>query len=75
MSLGPALRDRPFFFGWAGDWSASRSAFVFDFVFRQVGAQGFVEALDEALGIVIDEIVEIGFEDWTRTRTRRPRRR
>jgi hypothetical protein len=35
---------------------------VLDFVFRQIRAQGFVEALDEALGIVIDEIVEIGFE-------------
>ena len=39
-----------------------RSALVLDFVFGQVGAEGFVEALDEAFGIVVDEIVEIGFE-------------
>jgi hypothetical protein len=38
------------------------SALVLDLVLGQVGAEGFVKALDEAGWIVVDEVVEIGFQ-------------
>src|SRR5690606_32776210 len=56
----PLIQKGPSSFGEGPSFSAS--ALVFDLVFRQVGPEGFVEALDETLGIVVDEIVKIGFE-------------
>src|SRR5262245_31278443 len=40
----------------------SELAFVLDFVLRKVGAERFVEAFYEAGRVVVDEIVEVGFE-------------
>src|SRR5262245_37597511 len=60
-----SLAERPNSSAWlsvaSGRWGCcSVRLFVrFDFEFRQVGAERFVEAPDEAIDFVVDEIVEI----------------